>query len=189
MKTLTLGVDVDETVADLLGPWLRRYNHATGDNILPEDLTEWDLTKVLSKVTSDELYGFLDASLYDVVMPIPGARKAIYGLATQGHRVVYVTSCTRGTADAKLEWLQRWGFLPRQRFQPNFIAASDKSMIDVDCLFDDRPDSVESFPRMAWLISQPQNLTTATRRIRLKSMVDAPWAVEQFLNSPYRDAA
>jgi 5'(3')-deoxyribonucleotidase len=190
MRSLTIAVDVDETIADLLGPWLRRYNREFNDTVLPEDLTEWDLTKALKPECGSKIYELLDASLYDEILPLPNARHAISVLRAIGHRCVFVTSCINNTADAKLHWLVRHGFLERRRFQPDYITASDKSLIRADVLLDDRAETVEKFPGMAWLISQPQNRTIKTTRPRLNSIAEAPAAISKWdVFSPYRDAA
>lgn len=188
MKPLTIAVDVDETVADLLGPWLRRYNREYNDTLLPENIRGWGLKDQVK--CGEKLYDLLDATLYDEVLPLPGARGGIYELAAAGHRILYVTSCTRGTADAKLAWLVRWGFLPAQQFQPSFIAASDKSLIRADVLFDDHIKNVEAFPGMAFLVDQPHNREESCRRPRVSGMACAVIALRQWARfSPYRDDA
>lgn len=189
-RRLTILCDIDETVADLLGPWLRRYNKAYNDTLLPELLTEWDLQKAVKPECGDEIYRFLDASLYDEILPIPGARSGIQLLRLMGHRVVFVSSCTPDTIDAKLRWLKRYGFLnPASRFEPDFIAASEKSLVRGDVILDDKLETVEEFPGMAWLVSQPQNGFVKTHRPRLAAVAHAPAAIQRWLDeSPYADA-
>jgi 5'(3')-deoxyribonucleotidase len=188
MRPLTIAVDVDETVADLLGPWLRRYNATYGDILLPEDLVQWDLAKAVKPECGEAIYQMLDASLYAQVLPLPGARAAVAALRSLGHRVLFVSSCTAGTATAKMDWLIDWGFLPRQRWQPDFVAATDKTLIRADVMLDDCPRNVDAFEGLAWLIDQPQNRDYAGRRPRLRSLAQAPAAITQWLaDSPYRD--
>lgn len=185
-RLLTLAVDVDETVADLLGPWLARYNRESGDTLLPEMLDGWDMGKQVREGWADRLYEFLTPDLYDTVLPIPGARTAVEVLRLMGHRVVFVTSCVRNTADAKLNWLIRWGFLENRRFQPDFVTASDKRLIRADALADDRTEAVDSFPGMGFLVAQPHNARYAGRRPRT-TIWELPAAVQAWLDSPYAD--
>lgn len=179
MKTLTIAVDVDETVCDMLGAICARGvfggDALNEDHILPEDISTWDLP--------EWMYDYMDYELYDTwAMPIKGAREAINRLRKQGHRVVFVSSCYRGTADAKKEWLVRWGFLPDSPSLRDFIAASDKSLIGADVLVDDAPHNVVSFPRRAFLIDQPHN--QHVRGItRLRDITDLPEAINHYIRT------
>lgn len=170
IRSLVVAVDVDEVIADLLGPWLRRYNAKYDDALLPEDLKEWKMAPGLKPECGDDIFSLLDASLYDEVLPIPGARTAIYEMLSSGHRVIYVTSCLAGTADAKLAWLKRWRFLPNERQSRDFYASSDKSLINADVLFDDGIHNVEAFPRPAVLVEQPQNRLVPCWRPRIRAL-------------------
>lgn len=189
-RRLTIAVDVDDTVADHMGQWLNEYNLRHGDSVLPEDMLEWDVTKAVRPEVGEKIFSLLSPDIYDHVLPVPGARTAIEVMRLLGHRVVFVTACSANTADAKLEWLIRNRFLTKGVFNPDYIAASDKSLIRADVLLDDRPENVNLFPGMAWLISQPYNLNAETTRERLRSITAAPAAIERWLvDSPYKDAA
>jgi 5'-nucleotidase len=158
VKPLTIALDVDEVVAALLPEWLRRYNLGWGDNLLAEDITEWDLTKHVKPECGKLIYSYLsDKTLYEYVLPIPYARDAAYTLLSRGHRVIYVTACPRGTQEQKREWLVRWGFLTEKNADRDFVPVSDKSLIRADVLFDDRPENISSFPGRGVIVTQPHN--------------------------------
>ena len=160
MKTCTVAVDVDEVVANLLGEWLRRYNREYGDCLVPEDIRGWDFRAQLKgHARMAGIHGFLyDKDLYEHVLPMPGAKEAIGLLRHTGARVVFVTSCVEGTADAKLSWLRRWGFLDYTAAPDhNFIAAADKSLVRADYLLDDRIENAEGFAGQGILIDHPHN--------------------------------
>jgi 5'(3')-deoxyribonucleotidase len=178
MKPLILGVDVDDTVADFSTEWIRRYNLAYGDNLTVDDVLTWDIDEYTKKCSRNQLFEILrEPDFYEHVSPLPRAREGIYKLLAQGHRVVYVTSCTEGTVDQKRDWLLRWGFLTRENKYRDFIAANDKALIGVDVLFDDRVDNVLSFPGKAMLIRSPANLRdTRTQPLwTLLGMYEAPY--------------
>lgn len=163
MKSLLLAVDVDEVCADLLGEWLRRYNKDHGDNLTPDDISEWDLSKLVR--CGGDIYNYLhQPDLYEHVLPISGARPAIYTLLSMGHRVVYATSCPSGTAEFKRSWLLRWGFLTPANASRDFLPVSDKSLIHADYLFDDRPENIEGFTGTGVLIRRAHNQPTSHNR-------------------------
>lgn len=154
----TIAVDVDEVCANLLSEWLRRYNEDYVDSLLPEDVTDWDLSRFV-KVPSERLYAYLQhPTLYAHVHPIEGARGAVCEMRSMGNRVVFVTACQPNTSHQKYDWLHRWGFFkgddsPEQNFAP----VVDKSLIRADYLFDDAPKNVLTFPGHAVLVERAHN--------------------------------
>lgn len=175
---MILGVDVDDTVADFTTEWVRRYNIEYNDKQTNDDVKGWNVEEYLYKATRNQLFNLLRApDFYKHVSPLRGARDGIYRLLSLGHRVVYVTSCVEGTMDQKRQWLLDWGFLTPQNSHRDFIAATDKSLINVDVLFDDRVSTVEEFPGCAFLISSPANRGAQTKRRRIRGMQDADWAL------------
>lgn len=188
---MIVGIDVDDVCADLLGEWLRRYNAGTGDNLLPDDLDQWEISKTVAERAAVKrvneirnrigagpynIFEILQESdLYDHILPIPGARGAVKEMRDRGHRVVFITSCVVGSMDQKVRWLQRYGFLDAGHRSPaDLVIAADKSLINADVLIDDHVKNVESFPRKAILIDRPHNHTIPCRRLRLDSLSQVP---------------
>lgn len=163
---MVVAVDVDEVCADLLGEWLRRYNARYSDNLTSADIAGWDFSQQLKPdARGGPFYDILrEPDMYNHIQPLPGALAAISSIKDAGHRVVYVSSCVEGTADAKQDWLRRHGFLDSSH---DFIAASDKSLIRADCLLDDRPLNVDRFLGEAFLIAHPHNRHYGGERLRV----------------------
>jgi 5'-nucleotidase len=181
---LTIAVDVDEVCADLLGEWLRRYNVDYGDNLTVDDATDWDLTKVVKPECGQDIYRYLhEGIIYSNVLPIPGARPAVYELLSMGHRVVYATAC-KGlhSAQRKQEWLLRWGFLTEKNVYRDFIPITDKSLVRADILFDDRWENVSSFKGCGVLVTRKHNLLAPAWH-RIGRMEFAPTWVQGFQKS------
>lgn len=175
MSPKVIALDVDDVCADLLSEWLRLYNLDYNDNLLPENIWDWDLSKCVKPVCGRSIYKYLHkANLYDGVKPFEGAREAVYTLLSKGHRVVYVTACVQDTMDQKLEWLLHHCFLTKKNYRRDFIAAGDKSLIMADYLFDDRPLNVETFK---WgtgvLVERPHNRDCKWPH-RVRSLAEAP---------------
>jgi 5'-nucleotidase len=175
VKTITIAVDVDDVCADLLSEWLRRYNLDYGDSLLPEDITAWDLHQFVKPKCNKLIYEYLRATpcLYDNIHPIQGARAAVRNMRADGHRVIFVTSCTVGTVDAKMRWLIRWGFLPKGNHQRDFIAAADKASVKADVLIDDHVANVQGYPGPSILITRPHNLDIPVLGTRAPSLAEA----------------
>lgn len=151
MGKLTVAVDVDETVADLLPAWLEMYNDDYGDSLRVTDITGWDLTKFVKPECGNKIYTYLTPELYNMVDPIPGALEGVEYLRKQGHRVIFVTSTPKGCEGAKLKWLVDKEFLDKKgaygdgRVYDDYIEIHDKSLIRADIMIDDRPENLFSF--------------------------------------------
>lgn len=161
MKPLAIAIDVDETVADLLGEWLRRYNERSGDSLLPEDLTSWSFVNQLrpewQKDGGKRLYDILwESDMYRHVLPIQGAREAVERLTVAGHHVFFVSSCSHGTELHKIAWLKRYGFISDAK---RFVSAGFKGYVRADALIDDGPHNCEAFPGTSYLVTQGHNRT------------------------------
>jgi 5'-nucleotidase len=169
-RPLIIAVDVDEVVADLLTEWLRRYNAKYNDNLTVDKVRGWEMAPQTKPECREKIYEILrEPDLYDHVWPIPGTLGAIERLRRLG-RVVFV-SAKNGTA--KLEWLQKWGYLP-DGDDNDFIMAKDKALVKADYLFDDHIKNVESFPGCGVLVDHWHNRDTKTWRPRIKTLADAP---------------
>ena len=158
---LTLALDVDEVVLDMIPEWLRRYNKQYGDDVWAEDVDRWEFNEVCPKAGM-KVYDILrEPGFYSCVQPIPGALEDVQLARSLGMRVVYVSSCVVGTVDDKVKRLIELGFLPEGKTQRDFFAATDKSMVNADVLVDDNLDNVKRWimdtGRRAFLREQPHN--------------------------------
>ena len=153
----TIAVDVDDVCADLLTEWLRIYRKMSGHELYPEQIFAWELEKFVLPGFEKLVYSILQyPTLYDGVIPIPGALEAVLLFRARGHRVVFATSCPPGTAEHKYDWLVRHGFLEAGN-RKDFVPITDKSLVRADFLFDDHIKNIETFPGKGVLINRVHN--------------------------------
>lgn len=185
MRPLHILLDVDDVVAGLVAAWLAEYNRVFTDRLCVEDVGGWDMTQAVKPECGEAIYGFVTPKLYERVLPLDYARSTVKLLRGQGHRVTFVTSCINGTADAKLSWLVRWGFLEPAKSQPDYVVAHDKALVRGDVLADDRIENVQSFPGHGVLVSRPWNLASPLPRVDSLRGLPAYLAWHQ-QHSPYK---
>lgn len=177
-----IACDVDDVVANLLQAWLGSYGRIYGHWLAPEDITDWGITKFITHCPPEAFYDIIRRrDFYETVEPFPGALDAINRLKKFA-RVVFVTSCSRGTMDQKREWLERHGFLDgTKHVQHDLVMASDKALIRADCLIDDAEHNIEAFLAAAdrssmggFLIARPHNAsyTGKAPRVTLEEAVE-----------------
>ena len=54
-----LAVDIDNTIWDLITPWLNYYNKRHNDDVKYEDVTEYSFFDIIKNITREEMLGLL----------------------------------------------------------------------------------------------------------------------------------
>lgn len=173
MRGITIGLDVDEVVADLHKPWLRWGNTRFGTN--HREFTHWDAPQ---DWWGEGATDFIRPGIYlsDDVLPIVGAQLAVDLLREIGYTVCFVTSC-RGDDTllrAKAAWLYRHGLL---RGMELVESLDDKSLAPVDVLVDDGYHNVKNFHQRAVLVTAPHNRDEPWQGVRIKHVADLPYVL------------
>lgn len=134
-----VAVDVDDTIADLIGRWLDLYNEEWDDDVTPDRITEWSVHEHVR--CGHEIYDYLKREgLYEGVIAIDGALTGIKALRKMGFKIIFVTASYH---EGKIQWLYDNGFASSVE---EWVVAHDKSLIYAHYLIDDRIENVENFP-------------------------------------------
>lgn len=156
VKNNIILLDVDDVIANLIDSWLSTYNTYSGDNLKPENILDWDISKFVPCEYKTFIYEILhDPQLYDKVKPVNGSLEGVNRLITKGFRIVYLTSPIIETAGVKFNWLLKNKFPIKLE---DYIEANDKSLIFGDFMIDDGIHNIEKTRAGdALLFSQPWN--------------------------------
>lgn len=163
-----IAVDVDMVLADLHTEWLARYNRDYNDNLIPQEITVWELEKLIKPECGFRIFEYLfQQDLYKNIKPIPGALDGINEIREAGYRVIFATSCVPDTAGNKVRWLVENGFMPENKKgdYKDFIDVNDKSLVYADVLIDDKIKNLDNFKGMPICFDQPYNKNTQHRRL------------------------
>lgn len=147
-------VDVDNTLCDNMGEWLRIYNEAADDNVKPEDIVTWDIESYLKPEWIPYFWEEAYPRSFKTSEPFPNARLDITYLLDEGHEVIYVTA---GVCVEKMNWLFYQEFSEgRVALAPkNVIIAYKKDLIIGDILVDDGLHNC--YGRNSIIFNQPWN--------------------------------
>lgn len=180
MSQIVLAVDVDGVCADLHAEWLRRYNAEFADTLTLDRIREWDMAKAVKPECGKAIYKYLrDPDLYERVPVIAGSHEMITQLRDEGVRIVFATSCVRGMADQKWEWLEHHDFLPNgAHAQSDLVFAHDKSLIRADALLDDYDGNLTSWMRRGILLDAPYNRHVIGSWTRISGWNQVPRALQ-----------
>ena len=158
MKRLIL--DLDDTMGDLLTPWLEMYNKGWGDNLQRKDITDWNVGKFAKPECGNRIYQFLEPtvtgySLWNDMKPLDGAVEAL-GVLSEKMEIFVVSSVTGNyrICEYKDRWLRKYfPFLDPKKFY--FV--SDKSGVYGDFFVDDNYKNFKGFNGMKILFDCPHN--------------------------------
>lgn len=156
MDKLTILIDMDDTMVDLMSVWTERLNKQYGLSIKTSDICVWDLMQIFTTLTKEQIYAPLhDASLWDELKPIKDSAKYIKKLMDDGHEVYVVTSAHYKTFQPKIEKVIL-KYFPYISWR-NVIVTSKKQMIKGDILIDDAVHNLVGGDYCKFLVNAPHN--------------------------------
>jgi 5'-nucleotidase len=170
-KPMLIGIDIDDTVADLVPTWIKRYNQKYSDTLAVKEISDWDISKFVKPECGKKIYDLLIKNLYDDVLPIFGAIKGIHALREQGHQIVYITSFCPTTAGRKYDWLKEYHLIENLR---EYMECNNKALVRIDILIDDRAETIQNLSKstIGILYNRPWNVEAISHNLRARSWKD-----------------
>lgn len=156
MKRLTILVDMDDTVEDLLGAWVSYLNTRYGTSVQKDEVTQWDISQAFHTLDKAQVYEplYLD-SFWCSVKPIDGASETLQKLMADGHRVLIVTTSAYQTLHTKMEEVL-FRYFPFLTWD-DVIVTSHKQLVNGDVLVDDGTHNLEGGDYLRILMDAPHN--------------------------------
>ena len=160
-KKPILLIDMDDTLTDLLNPWLDYLNKKYNLNKTDSDVTDWDISIAFKKeiengiMTIEDIYRPLyDNKLYNRVFPIPYAFENLKKL-NNDYEIFICTATHFNIASYKFNnvLLKYFPFIKSDQI----ITTTRKDLIRGDILIDDSYKNIISFPGYRIMLKQPHN--------------------------------
>ena len=180
-KDITILVDMDDVLTDLITPWINMINKKYNINRSISSVTEWHLNNIFKKeinnglFTRDDIYNILyEHELWDNVKPIKDAQKSLKYLYDAGYNVIICTATDYKIAQYKFDncLLKYFPFINKK----DIIITDRKELVRGDILIDDSADNILKFPGYGILFDKPHNKKLLTdnynNKIRAKDWVD-----------------
>ena len=151
---MRIGIDLDDTINNLVDAWLKKYNLDYNDNVSIYDIKSWDIGDYTK--AGKGFYAYLDGGIFKNLTIKDGAANIIEKLCEQ-HEVYIVTanaSYNKGVCDDKVNFIKK--FMP---FFPikNIIFVNNKSLLDLDVLIDDGLHNFVNFKGTRFVFDRPWN--------------------------------
>lgn len=147
--------DADDTVENLLEPWLAMLNERYGTAVTLDDIHAWDISEAFPTLRREQVYDVLaEDELWRRVTPIDGAQRVLQRLCDEGHELYMVTASDYRSCKAKIEaLLEMFPFLDWE----HVIVTSNKQLVRGDVLIDDGPHNLTGGSYRKLLFDRPYN--------------------------------
>lgn len=156
MKKLTILVDMDDTIENLLYTWVTYLDEKYGLDVRYEDIKDWEMERTFTMLSSDQIFMPLrDADLWKRVKPLPGAVETLQKFIEDGHEVYIVTASHIDTVHMKMNEVL-FKYFPYIDYK-HIIISSQKQMIRGDVLIDDAPFNLIGGEYIGILMNAPHN--------------------------------
>ena len=184
MRKLTILVDMDDVLNNLIERWVEELNILSGTSVAYEDITDWDITLFYPTLTTEQTYSPLQSSeFWSSLSTLPGSVETLKRLMDDGHTIRIVTASHYKDLATKMEWLFK--YYPFLGWN-SVIVAHDKKLIQGDILIDDAPHNLVGGSYNKILFSSPHNLeydATANDMSRVNNWAEV-YATTQELPEP-----
>lgn len=136
---LTIMVDIDGILNTLDTTVLEIYNEDSGDNLRPEDITEYHIEKFVKPEYRESFKNyFLDKRVWQRVEVVKYACEVLNKLWNEGYNLIFVTKTECENMVKKRNWLNRnFPFMGADNIRKRLYSAPKKQLIRADIAIDD----------------------------------------------------
>ena len=155
---MTILVDMDDTIENLLKAWVEGVNRAYGRAASYDDVTEWNVASAFPGLTWEQVYAIpMRPGFWRNVEPIPGAAETLKKWMDEGHEVLIVTATPFDSVPEKIGGylFEHFPFLSWDQV----IITGRKQRVKGDVLIDDGPHNLEGGEYHKILVTAPHNKT------------------------------
>ena len=132
---ITILIDIDDTIEDLLTAWCKWLNDLYGLNVKPDEVTDWDVARFFPTLTKEQVFEPLHTDhFWKTVEPKDEAVKYVKQLIDDGFNVYLCTTTDYRNVKPKYEYiiLKHFPFISWRQV----IVAGRKQMIKADFLME-----------------------------------------------------
>ena len=153
---MTILVDMDDTIEQLLKAWVKRANEKFGREVTLDEITGWNVAAPYTGLTRKQIYDVTyEPGFWSSIEPMPGAAEALKHFMDEGHEVYIVTATEPEHVEEKMKDLL-FRYFPFLSWQ-QVIITGRKQMIRGDVLIDDGIHNLEGGKYRKILFTAPHN--------------------------------
>lgn len=132
-------IDIDGVLNTLDKTVIEVYNEDSGDNLSPQDVTEYHIEKFVKPEYRKDFHKyFLDKRVWQRIEVVDGCQEAIRKLWDDGYNIIFVTKTECENLVKKRNWLNRtFPFIGAENMKNMLYSAPTKQLIRADIAIDD----------------------------------------------------
>lgn len=136
-------IDMDDTVEELLKPWVNWLNKKYNLSVNYKDIDRWEISGFFPDLTWEQIYEPLDTDdFWDTVEPKKDAVKYVKMLKDEGFQVYICTHSYYKSLSAKMNKVL-FKYFPYLTWN-DVIVIHHKQLVNCDVLVDDGPHNLEN---------------------------------------------
>lgn len=136
MNQKTILIDIDDTIIELINPWIKAINKKYNINLKLNKLTTWDLTLSFPELANKDYCSILgEEDFWKTIKPKKDAVKYVKKLIDDGYIIYLCSASDYRTINYKMSHavFKHFPFIHWK----NVIICNDKQIINADYLIDD----------------------------------------------------
>jgi 5'-nucleotidase len=150
----TIGIDLDDTLNNLVDVWLEHYCKDYDDDIKKEDIHSWDITSYVKLEAKSSFFNYLSQPDFFKLLGIQPYAQEVIKWLSEYFNLYIVTAYYHLACKDKAEYIIKNfpSINPK-----NIIFCNDKGLINTDYLIDDGKHNLEAFNGIGLLYDKPWN--------------------------------
>lgn len=173
---MTILVDMDDVLEELLSAWVSWLNQRWGTNVRPDDISEWDIAAFFPTIPHHDVFAPLhDDDFWKTVRPKKGAREALETLIEEGHKIYIVTNSSYKALASKMENVL-FRYFPFLTWD-DVIVTANKQLVNGDVLVDDAVHNLIGGQYARILMDAPYNRSFDAEKNFIRRAKDWPEAL------------
>lgn len=186
---MVIGIDIDDTITNHCEVWFTLYNIErlpTEKSIGLTDAYKYDFYNELDTNTREHLLKILDSSekqdeYYQQIQLKDNVKTTIQEIVDSGNQVILISATPKDKQERKKKWILEQ--LPMLQ-EDNIIFTTQKNLINVDVMIDDKLEDASKFKCPYILLRRPWNIGREKELYTDNILICSNWnEIEQYLFS------
>lgn len=149
---ISIGIDLDCTLNNLIDEWISRYNADYNDNLAMP--TKWDFSDKVKPECGKKIYEYLHEPGFFYNLNIQKDATEVLKWLYDNYDVYIVTAYTSDVCHDKTEWVKK--YLPFFDVE-KILFCNKKGLLNIDYLIDDGPHNIKDFKQVGIIYDYPYN--------------------------------
>lgn len=181
-RKLTILVDMDEVINNLVEVWVSELNRTHELTVGVNDINQWELEPFFPTLTRADIYRPLNnKGIWKKLVPQKGCQEVLKKWIDNGHTVLITTSTFYKHIEEKVRWLKR--YFPFLTWS-DVIVTSKKYLIKGDVLIDDGLHNLTYGDFIKVIMTKPWNASfdeKANSMFRINNWQEAEILIEMII--------